>query len=37
MKNKNGTVIKPPPMPNKPAKKPATTAVGTINKIIKIY
>ena len=28
MKNKNGTVIKPPPIPNRPAKKPATAAVA---------
>ena len=37
IKNKKGTVIKPPPIPNSPAKKPAITAVGTINIIIKIY
>ena len=37
IKNRKGTVIKPPPIPNKPAKKPAMAAVGTINIIIKIY
>ena len=37
IKNKNGTVINPPPIPNKPAKKPAIAAIGTINKIKKIY
>ena len=37
IKNRKGTVIKPPPIPNKPAKKPAIAAVGTINIIIKIY
>ena len=31
IKNKKGTVIKPPPIPNKPAKKPAIAATGTIN------
>ena len=33
IKNKNGTVIKPPPIPNKPATKPTGMAVSTINKI----
>ena len=27
IKNKNGTVINPPPIPNKPAKKPTGIAV----------
>ena len=34
IKNKNGTVISPPPIPNKPAKKPTGKAVSII-KIIK--
>jgi hypothetical protein len=29
----NGTVINPPPIPNKPATKPTGTAVNAINKI----
>ena len=33
-KKRKGTVISPPPIPNKPAKKPAGTAVRTI-RIIK--
>ena len=33
MKNKNGTVIKPPPIPNNPAKNPAGIAVKTIIRI----
>ena len=37
MKNKNGTVIKPPPIPNKPAKKPTGNAVTIINIIKKKY
>ena len=37
MKNKNGTVINPPPIPNNPAKKPAIAAIGTINTIKKTY
>mgnify|MGYP005723852083 CR=1 FL=1 len=37
IKNKNGTVISPPPIPNKPAKKPAIAAIGTIKIIRKIY
>ena len=34
IKNKKGTVINPPPIPNRPAKKPTGKAVRTI-KIIK--
>ena len=34
IKNKNGTVISPPPIPNRPAKKPTGKAVSII-KIIK--
>ena len=30
IKNKNGTVIRPPPIPNNPAKKPTGNAVSTI-------
>ena len=37
MKKRNGTVIKPPPIPNKPAKKPTGKAVAIINKINKEY
>ena len=33
IKNKKGTVISPPPIPNNPAKKPTGTAVIIINKI----
>ena len=36
IKNKKGTVIKPPPIPNNPATKPTGIAVSTINKIIKL-
>ena len=31
MKNKNGTVIKPPPIPNRPAKNPTAVAAKIIN------
>ncbi len=37
MKNKNGTVISSPPMPNNPAKKPTGKAVSTINNMNKEY
>ena len=37
MKKRNGTVIKPPPIPNKPAKKPTGKAVAIINNINKEY
>ena len=33
IKNKNGTVINPPPIPNKPAKNPTGIAVNIISKI----
>ena len=33
IKNKNGTVISPPPIPNKPAKKPTGIAAIIIRKI----
>ena len=32
MKKRQGTDIKPPPIPNKPAKKPTANAAKTINK-----
>ena len=31
MKNKQGTEIKPPPIPNKPAKNPTAVAAKIIN------
>ncbi len=37
IKNKKGTVINPPPIPNKPAKKPTGKAVTTINSMYKEY
>ena len=37
IKNKNGTVIKPPPIPKKPAKNPTGKAVRTIKRIKKEY
>ena len=37
IKNKKGTVISPPPMPKKPAKKPTGKAVRTIKKIKNEY
>ena len=36
-KNKKGTVIRPPPIPNSPAKKPTGKAVSIINKMKKKY
>ena len=33
IKNRKGTVINPPPIPNKPAKKPTGKAVRTIKRI----
>ena len=37
IKNKKGTVIKPPPIPNKPAKKPTGKAVAIISKMYGKY
>ena len=37
IKNKKGTVIKPPPIPNKPAKKPTGNAVKIIKRMNKEY
>ena len=34
IKNKNGTVINPPPIPNNPATKPTGIAVKAIKRII---
>ena len=31
MKNKKGTVISPPPIPNKPAKKPTAVAANIMS------
>ena len=37
IKNKKGTVINPPPIPNKPAKNPTGKAVKIIKRIKKEY
>ena len=37
IKNKKGTVIKPPPIPKRPAKNPTGNAVTSISKIKNEY